>query len=83
MCPKLTREDGVMNKQRMLVIVNIMLGVLVISQFATLFFMEFVGAEWTKEFHEINGFILFGLILVHVVLNWQWIKHNVFKRRPS
>jgi len=69
-----------MNRQKVLVVVNILLGIIVISQFATLFFMEFVGGKWTREFHAINGLILFGLVLIHIVLNWQWIKRNVFKR---
>ena len=30
--------------------------------------------------HRINGVLLVVLIVVHVVLNWGWIKANVFKR---
>ncbi len=30
--------------------------------------------------HRINGALLVVMIVVHVVLNWGWIKANVFKR---
>ncbi len=30
--------------------------------------------------HRINGALLVVLIVVHVVLNWGWIRANIFKR---
>ena len=69
-----------MNKQRLLIVVNILLGILIISQFASVILMEFLDKDFAGEFHEVNGFIIFGLILIHVTLNWQWIRHNVLKR---
>jgi len=69
-----------MNKQRILVLVNILLGVLIISQFATVILMESLDTGFAEDLHEVNGFIIFGLIIVHVALNWRWVKQNVFKR---
>ncbi|OHD55039.1 MAG: hypothetical protein A2Y33_14625 [Spirochaetes bacterium GWF1_51_8] len=34
---------------------------------------------WIYEAHEINGLVLIGLIVIHIVLNWPWIKTNIFK----
>ena len=38
----------------------------------------------SMEFHETGGLVLFGLFLLHKVLNWQWIRSvtvGVFRRR--
>lgn len=32
------------------------------------------------EIHEYNGFLLVGLIVVHLFFNFGWIKANIFKR---
>ena len=69
-----------MNKQRLLIIVNILLGVLILSQLATVILMGSIGYEWPEAFHEVNGVVIFVLIAVHVTLNWQWVKKVVLKR---
>ncbi len=33
------------------------------------------------EFHEINGFVLAGLVVVHLALNWGWVKSNLLPAR--
>lgn len=40
-------------------------------------FLGFGG--WLFYFHRFNGIALAVLIVVHVVLNWGWIKANIFK----
>ena len=35
---------------------------------------------WLSYVHRFNGLLLVTLILVHVALNWGWIKANIFKR---
>ena len=69
-----------MNKQRFLVIINMFLGVLLLSQIATVFLMGSIGYNFTEAFHEVNGFVIFGLIIVHMTLNWPWIKKAAIKR---
>lgn len=39
----------------------------------------FHGPEILEEIHEYNGFLLLGLIAVHVALNWGWVKSNFLK----
>lgn len=34
---------------------------------------------WLFLLHRINGLLLAVLIVVHVVLNWGWVKANIFK----
>jgi len=72
-----------MNKQRLLVIVNLTLGILILSQFATIVLMNTIGYKFFEAVHEVNGFIILVLIILHVILNWPWIKKNVFKLRST
>lgn len=32
------------------------------------------------ELHEYNGFVFTGLVLVHILLNWAWIKRQYFTK---
>lgn len=41
---------------------------------------RFLGAGgWLYYLHRFNGLLLAALIIVHVVLNWGWVKANIFK----
>jgi cytochrome b561 len=33
------------------------------------------------EIHELTGYVFFLLVVIHIVLNWSWVKANFFKRR--
>jgi hypothetical protein len=33
------------------------------------------------EIHEFTGYVFFLLIIMHVILNWSWVKANFFKKR--
>lgn len=33
------------------------------------------------EIHEITGYVFFLLIIMHIILNWSWVKANFFKKR--
>ena len=37
------------------------------------------GPEFLEEIHKFNGFLLLGLVVVHLVLNWGWVKSNFLK----
>lgn len=69
-----------MNKQKLLVIVNVFLGVVILIQLTTAILMGAFGFEWAVEFHEANGIALFVLAAVHIFLNWAWIKKMIFKQ---
>lgn len=32
------------------------------------------GSEAVFEIHEHNGFIFAGLVIIHIYLNWEWVK---------
>ncbi|MFA4982195.1 MAG: DUF4405 domain-containing protein [Candidatus Omnitrophota bacterium] len=33
------------------------------------------------ELHEYNGLLMAALVVIHVTLNWGWIKANILKKR--
>lgn len=76
-----------MNKILQLKIVNSILFISAVIQALTgisLAFRLFISMpkifESIAEIHEHNGFILVVLILIHLILNWGWIKIQIFKK---
>jgi hypothetical protein len=74
-----------MNRLKWLVAVNQVLFLSVFLQIATgvmLFFDMFISrSELISRVHAYNGFLFAGLLVMHLALNWGWIKSNFFKRR--
>jgi hypothetical protein len=35
------------------------------------------------EVHEHNGVLLIALAIIHIVLNWGWIKTNFLKKQST
>lgn len=75
-----------MTKNTVLKIINPILGVLVINQALTGIFADKIFALNPKAFeilHEGGGYLLVALCILHVILNWAWIKANFFRRKPA
>ena len=70
----------IMKRNTMLKILNPILLVLFISQAVTGLFSEKVPPEAFNFFHRGGGTILIGLIVVHFILNFNWVKVNYFPR---
>lgn len=65
-------------KIKALKIVNSILALLFILIIISLVWLKTSGSETAAEMHETCG-ILFGVIaLVHIYLNWAWIRINIF-----
>ena len=75
-----------MNRLKWLVVVNLILFLSVLIQILTgvmLFFDMFISKiALISRVHGYNGFLMIGLLVMHLALNWGWIKANFFKRRP-
>lgn len=73
-----------MNKARWLLVVNAFLLLSIIMQALTglmLFLNMFTyREELISRVHAYNGFVLAGLIAIHLALNWNWVKANFFKK---
>ncbi|MFA5143918.1 MAG: DUF4405 domain-containing protein [Candidatus Omnitrophota bacterium] len=79
-----------MNKTRLLKISNIFLFFSMLIQALT-GLMLYLGLFVTSpglfktiiEIHEYNGLLMTVLVLLHLVLNWGWIKAQFFKTGKS
>ncbi len=69
-----------MKRNTMLKILNPILLVLFISQAVTGLFSAKVSPEVFNFFHRGGGTILIALIVVHFILNFNWVKANYFPR---
>ncbi len=68
-----------MKRNTALKILNPILGVLALNQILTGFLGDHLSHEAFEILHE-GGGIAFGVVaLLHVILNWNWVKAN-FRR---
>lgn len=83
--PKRMERDqvGIMTKQSALKIVNPLLGLLIINQALTGMFHLYLSNSAFKILHEWGGFVLSAMVIVHVVLNWSWVKAQFRLYRKS
>jgi len=76
-----------MLKQKLLRIVNLLmfidLLIVVVAQIVYHNHPELQGEEAVLEVHEIAGAIFILLVIVHIILNFSWIKNMYFKRKQK
>ena len=41
------------------------------------------GNETVYEIHELAGKLFIILAIIHIILNWKWIKLNIFGIKPQ
>jgi len=76
-----------MNRMGLLKAVNILLMAAFLIQALTaviLFFnikTPYIGE--VSEIHEYNGMLMLVLIVIHIALNWGWIKMNFFHNKKA
>jgi hypothetical protein len=72
-----------MKRNTMLKIANPILGILVINQILTGIFGRSLSREAFEILHEDGGLLLAMVAALHLILNWNWVKANFFKRAPA
>lgn len=74
-----------MSRALFLKIVNALLVLSFIVQVVSVIVLEASPGEFVGELHEINGFTLIGLVVLHVILNFAWIRMNLltWRRRSA
>jgi len=72
-----------MKKQSALKVVNPLMGVLLLNQFLTGTFHLDLSDYMFTFVHEWSGYVLFCLGIVHLALNWGWVKAQFLQRRRS
>jgi hypothetical protein len=61
-------------------ILNPILAVLAINQAATALLSDELSPKVFEILHQGCGFVLLGLIALHFVLNFNWVKANYFAK---
>jgi len=72
-------EGGEMNRHRLALIIRLIIWVLILSQLATIVLMRTVGYGFSEALHEVNGLLIGILLIIYFILDWKWIKKNMFK----
>jgi hypothetical protein len=73
-------KRGVMNKNRMLKIVNPALAFFFACQALSGIFHNLIPYEAFKPFHGVCGLVLVVLAIIHLFLNWTWVKSVFLKK---
>ena len=72
-----------MNKRNLLKIVNVILAILILNQATTALLHDLLSRDAFEFLHEGGGVILFVTALVHVYLNWAWVKANILPGKKN
>jgi len=69
-----------MNRINMLKYINPIIAILIVSQLMSALLSDILPQEIFEAWHKGGGLLLFIGILVHLVLNWGWVKSTYLKR---
>jgi hypothetical protein len=69
-----------MKRNTALKILNLILLVLVVNQAVTALLHDKLPHEAFEFFHQGGGTVLIALIVVHIILNFNWVKANYFPK---
>ena len=70
-----------MKKNTILKILNPIIALLLLCQVCTALRMILLGHGDAEEIHEIGGILLALGALLHLILNWNWVKASYFKKK--
>ena len=69
-----------MKKSTMLKILTPILLAMFIIQLSSGFFRSHLSMETFMFIHENGGIVIIVLVIIHLILNFNWIKANYFKK---
>lgn len=72
-----------MTSKRILKVLNLFLFVLLINQMAGAFLYHRISHELFEWRHERAGILLAIVIVLHLLLNWNWIRTTYFKSQEN
>ena len=70
-------------RNSVLKVLNPILGVLLVNQVATGLLHGSLSHEAYEILHEGAGILLAAAAVLHVILNWNWVKANFLKRSAA
>ena len=71
-----------MTKVTALKILNPILALLILNQAATGLLADYLPREAFEILHEGGAYVLIAAVVLHVVLNWAWVKATFFRKKP-
>ncbi|MBN1627296.1 MAG: hypothetical protein JW944_12305 [Deltaproteobacteria bacterium] len=72
-----------MSKKTALKIVNIIIALLILNQAASAILRRLIGREAFEILHEGGGIFLIIGVIIHVILNWGWVRAQFFSNFKS
>jgi hypothetical protein len=69
-----------MEKKSALKVINPIIAILIVNQAASATLRGLIGSEAFEILHEGGGILLLIGVMVHVILNWGWVKSAFFKK---
>jgi hypothetical protein len=71
-----------MNKAQLLKVTNLVLFISAALQIVTVLALPLnINKRMFFEIHKYNGFLFIALIIIHLALNWSWVKATYLKRK--
>jgi drug/metabolite transporter (DMT)-like permease len=67
------------NRTNMLKYINPVIAILIVSQLLSALFSEILPDEIFEAWHKGGGILLLIGVLLHLFLNWGWVKSTYFK----
>ena len=71
------------DKQKGLKVINIILGVIILGIGSSVLVRNFFHYEVFAKLHLIVGILFILTLLVHLTLNWTWIKATYLKKQKE
>jgi hypothetical protein len=68
-----------MNRTNTLKYINPVIAILIVSQLLSALLSEILPPKIFDVWHKGGGLLLFIGILLHLILNWGWVKSTYFK----
>ncbi len=68
-----------MNKPKWLKIVNLILFICILNQALTVVLHDLANKDVFEYLHPIGGIFTLLFAIIHMALNWAWIKANYMK----
>ncbi len=72
-----------MSKQKGLKIINIIMFFVIFGILISALSHDFIPEEIFENVHPVAGFTLVIFVILHLILNWSWVKSNYFKKKAN
>jgi hypothetical protein len=69
-----------MDKKTALKVINVIIAILILSQASSAILRGLIGREAFEILHEGGGVLLVIGVIIHVILNWGWVKSAFIKK---